>query len=173
MLQLLQQEGLVCTEGTAVQAVMSGRLHVLQFLHAEGCPLDSIDVWGLAAELGEAAMFKWLHSVGVIQVVTNMTAFVAVSGSIELMQYLQQHGITPDHKAMKAAVRCGDLGIYHQCTRSMTALSDELYYHYCYQGTTCGKFFFQAVAHTLAHYSMQAWYTAYTLFGCCLRCSSL
>jgi hypothetical protein len=111
ILQQLLQEGLVHTESAALQAIEGGHLHTLQFLHSEGCSLDSQLVQYTATSCGDAAIFKWLHSVGCIQLNARMAETAARSGSVELMQYLQQHGILPDDRCMRAALDCCDLAM--------------------------------------------------------------
>jgi hypothetical protein len=111
ILQQLQTEGLVLTEETAVQAVESGQLDVVQFLHAEGCQLSDFKVWLTAVTQGAASIFIWLHTVGCIHLSTFMAEPAVRGGSIELMQYLQQHGITPDESCMRVAIEQHDLAM--------------------------------------------------------------
>jgi hypothetical protein len=113
ILQQLQQEGLVVTEETAVQAVKVGHLNVVQFLHAEGCQLHSNRVGYTATSRRDASIFKWLHSVGCIRLTPCMARIAVRSGNIELIQYLQLHGIEPDHSAaaMRTAIRFSNLAL--------------------------------------------------------------
>jgi hypothetical protein len=125
ILSVLQQEGLQVTTEAAVQAIQGGHLGVLQFLHAEGCELNDAEVCRAAVNQRDAAIFKWLHSIGCIESNSLTAMLVAGGGSVELMQYLQQY-VSSDEAAMRAAVDRGQLPMCRYLYKQGLTWSPEL-----------------------------------------------
>jgi hypothetical protein len=105
MLQLLQHDGALLTTETAVQAVEGGHLHILQFLYAEGCALNDSTIWCTAVERAEVAVFKWLHSIGCVQLGAHeAAALLSQSGNVDLMQCIWQPGVQLVDSLLETAV---------------------------------------------------------------------
>jgi hypothetical protein len=103
MMQLLLQEGLQLTGTAALCAADAGQLQVLQFLHAEGCRFDDYLVSCAAAERGDASTFAWLRSVGYANIQSYgdmILGSIAQGGSVEILQYIWQHGMQPHDSFM-------------------------------------------------------------------------
>jgi hypothetical protein len=61
----------------------------------------------------DASIFKWLHSVGCIRLTPSYARIAVWNGNVELIRYLQLHGIEPDHSAaaMRTATRMSNLAL--------------------------------------------------------------
>jgi hypothetical protein len=95
VLAWLKQLGLDINGYACGPAASSGHLHVLQYLHAEGCdiPSDSYNVCYYAAVQGNLEMLKWLHGIGcTLDYDSSDSGEIAAScPTVELMAWLIEH----------------------------------------------------------------------------------
>jgi hypothetical protein len=91
-------------------AAAGAHMHVMQFLHEEGCAWDS-DVCAAAARYGHLTTLKWLHDQGCPWDPVYITDYAAASGSIEMLLYLQQQGLQFDEDTMSGAAGQGHLAV--------------------------------------------------------------
>jgi hypothetical protein len=86
----------------------ANNLHVLQFLHDEGCPWDE-DICGAAGKAGDLEQLKWLHAHGAT--LNDRTADIAAEGgAVHVLEWLQQQqGIEISETTMTFAAMHGHL----------------------------------------------------------------
>jgi hypothetical protein len=115
VLEWLKQQGVTLTGYASNLAAQYGHMHVLQYLHAEGCEKGR-SVCYAAADNGDLEMLKWArkHDYPWDQHGPNNVVFVcgAAAGSynIELMAWLiQQPGVQLSAGLMAAAAGVGDI----------------------------------------------------------------
>jgi hypothetical protein len=95
VLAWLKQLGLDINGYACGPAASCGHLHVLQYLHAEGCdiPSDSYNVCYYAAVQGNLEMLKWLHGIGcTLDYDSSDSGEIAAScPTVELMAWVIEH----------------------------------------------------------------------------------
>jgi hypothetical protein len=108
VLDWLKQQGV--TLDSSDFAAESGHMHVLQYLHAEGCG-KGYHVCHWAARNGDLEMLKWAFEHGYPWFV-GFTSDAAESHNIELMAWLiQQPGVQLNAEVMNSAVSVGDMAM--------------------------------------------------------------
>eukprot|EP00953_Heterococcus_sp_UTEX-ZZ885_P000990 1043-Heterococcus_DN1.PRE.5 len=125
VLAWLKQLGLDINGYACGPAASSGHLHVLQYLHAEGCdiPSDSYNVCYYAAVQGNLEMLKWLHGIGcTLDYDSSDQGEIATScPSVELVAWLlEQSAVHLTTHFMSAAAESGNSAMCellhaHQC----------------------------------------------------------
>jgi hypothetical protein len=109
LLRWLQQQGAVFSAATSMSAAESGQLQVLQFLHTQGCAIESRRVCHAAALRGDIPMLQFLHSISHLTIDGVVQLYAARHGSVELMQWLQEHGAAVSQMTLVYAVMYGHL----------------------------------------------------------------
>jgi hypothetical protein len=103
-----------------VGAATCNTLHVLQFLHAEGCPWDRT-VTEAAARRGDVEMLSWLRAQGCDWVPLLALRAAAHSGSVEMTAWVKQH----------SGAAYDESNLYEAASKGHTALVEYLQAQQC------------------------------------------
>jgi hypothetical protein len=113
VLAWLQQLRACFNAETSACAAKAGHTHVLRYLHQQRSLVGISRVAGIAAVRGDAKIFRFLHQTRPNCYTSRIGQAVLVqaagSGSVELMEWLVEHGVQLDASAMPPAVYCGHL----------------------------------------------------------------
>jgi hypothetical protein len=92
-------------------AAKAGHAHVLHHMHWQSSYVHTSRIASIAAVRGDTDTFQFLYEFGRYNRSVGQAVLVqaAGSGSVELMQWLLQHGVQLDASAMPPAIYCGHL----------------------------------------------------------------
>jgi hypothetical protein len=111
VLDWLKQQGVTLTACASDAAAEYGHMHLLQYLHAEGCE-RGCDVCEAAAERGDLVMLMWAYEHDHPWDVKHMCEPAAASSNIEMMSWLiHQPGVQLSARMMAAAVCSGNVAM--------------------------------------------------------------
>jgi hypothetical protein len=105
----------IFSEQVIVAAAGAGHVHVLRFLREHGCTLHESACMGAAAA-GQLTALRWLREAGCSWSTSGppercIAIAGAKSGSVEVMQYLQEQSVPFDYMAFLFAVAVGSLPV--------------------------------------------------------------
>jgi hypothetical protein len=104
MLRLLQQQGVLFTEYTAVAAIKAKHLHVLKYLYSCEC-ITSYAASAAAVAQRDLPILTFLYSIGHITLPRDTVWAAAKFGDQELMEWSLQHGGVLDEQCMVLAAQ--------------------------------------------------------------------
>eukprot|EP00953_Heterococcus_sp_UTEX-ZZ885_P005770 3575-Heterococcus_DN1.PRE.1 len=126
MLTYLKENGAPCTRAmTAYAAAHSGHTHVLEYLHAEGCPWDESACF-TAALGGHFDTLLRLQALGCPWNASELSSAAAAKCKLPLLQLLKAQGVAFTEETMRRAAANGhtqvcDYLLAQQCPCNATA----------------------------------------------------
>eukprot|EP00953_Heterococcus_sp_UTEX-ZZ885_P002757 2011-Heterococcus_DN1.PRE.1 len=113
---------------TSACAAKAGHAHVLHHMHWQSSYVHTPRIASIAAVRGNTGIFQFLYEFGRYNRSVGQAVLVqaASSGSVELMQWLVQHGVQLDASAMPPAVYCGHLDMCTYLRSQGCAWTSEL-----------------------------------------------
>eukprot|EP00953_Heterococcus_sp_UTEX-ZZ885_P035273 18214-Heterococcus_DN1.PRE.1 len=95
MAWVLQQPGVQLNVMAMGRAAEHGHTELCQYLHAQQCPWNNFST-AVAAQNGHIDLLRWLIDNGCPYAAGDLCFAAAELGSAELLEYLQQQGITAE-----------------------------------------------------------------------------
>jgi hypothetical protein len=108
MLKLLQQQGVLFAEQTAVAAIAAKHLLVLQYLHSQGCVISS-SACDAAVVQRDLSILTFLYGIGQTLLPQATVKAAAKHGDPPLLAWSLQHGAELDEHCMVLAASSGQL----------------------------------------------------------------
>jgi hypothetical protein len=102
--------GFPLSSGIFWNAVFSGHLNILKWLHENQCPGDALSCQ-VAAEDGHFEVLKWLHKEGYNKLDGDTMSYAAEFGCIKMLQWLHANGCPWGDRTCAAAAGNGHLNV--------------------------------------------------------------
>jgi hypothetical protein len=91
VLNFFKQSGITFTVDTACSAARAGHQHVIDYLHAEACPIDQ-SVYLAAARFGHVHVLQRLRELECAWDSEQLCRLAAIKGHVHVLQWAKQHG---------------------------------------------------------------------------------